>query len=84
MIKETKPRMGRPRVYTDAERTARAVTHAKRTKKKYRNTTISIRGEDLERLNALKEAESERLGFSLTHQQFYKLLFKNWEENHKK
>jgi hypothetical protein len=83
MNTKDKPKLGRPRVYTDAERTARAVTHAKRTKEKYRNTTISIRGEDLERLNALKEAESAQYGFSLTNQQFFKLLFKNWEENHK-
>lgn len=83
MKTKTKPKIGRPRVYTDAERTARAVTSAKRTKAKYRNSTVSIRGEDLEKLTALKGAESERLGFSLTNQQFFKLLFKNWEENHK-
>ena len=80
---DNKPKLGRPRVYTDAERTARAKASAKKSAKKHGTTTIAMRGEDLDRLRELKEVESAKLGFSLTNQQFFKLLFKSWEENHK-
>ena len=80
---DNKPKLGRPRVYTDAARTARAKASAKRSAKKHGTTTIAMRGEDLSRFHELKEAENKKLGFDLTNQQFFKLLFKSWEENQK-
>ena len=80
---DNKPKLGRPRVYTDAERTARAKASAKRSAKKHGTTTIAMRGEDLNKFKELKEAKSKKLGFSLTNQQIFKLLFKSWEENQK-
>ena len=83
MNTKDKPKLGRPRVYTDEERTARAKASAKRSAKKHDTTTIAMRGEDLNKFKELKEAKSKKLGFSLTNQQFFKLLFKSWEENKK-
>lgn len=81
---DNKPKRGRPRIYSDAERSARAKEAVKRTKKKHNHTTIAIRGEDLDKFKELREAESEKLGFSINNQQFFKLLFRNWEENNKR
>ena len=80
---DNKPKRGRPRLYSDEERIERARESAKRSNRKHNHTTIAIRGEDIDKFRKLREAESKKLGFDLSNQQFFKLLFRNWEENNK-
>ncbi|MAH29939.1 MAG: hypothetical protein CL959_04600 [Euryarchaeota archaeon] len=80
---DNKPKRGRPRLYSDEERIERARESVKRSNRKHNHTTIAIRGEDIDKFRKLREAESKKLGFDLSNQQFFKLLFRNWEENNK-
>tara|TARA_B100000287_G_scaffold218044_1_gene205633 strand:+ start:1122 stop:1379 length:258 start_codon:yes stop_codon:yes gene_type:complete len=80
---DNKPKRGRPRLYSDEERIERQRASAKNSAKKHGITTISMRGDDLDKFRELKDAKSKKLGFDLSNQQFFKLLFKSWEENQK-
>tara|TARA_B100000131_G_C17935453_1_gene540108 strand:- start:250 stop:507 length:258 start_codon:yes stop_codon:yes gene_type:complete len=80
---DNKPKRGRPRLYSDEERIERARESVKRSNRKHNHTTIAIRGEDIDKFRKLREAKSKKLGFDLSNQQFFKLLFKSWEENQK-
>lgn len=74
-----KRKRGRPRIYTDAQR----IERAKESKQKCNTTTIAMRRSALNTLQTFKEAEGKRLGIPLSNHQFFLLLFRNWEENHK-
>ena len=80
---DNKPKRGRPRLYSDEERIERQKASAKSSVKKHGITTISMRGDDLDKFRELRDAKSKKLGCDLSNQQFFKLLFRNWEENNK-
>jgi hypothetical protein len=75
---------GRPRIYSDSERSERQRASSKRTKEKYNPKYITIRAGAHEEFLSVKNAESTRLGFPLQNAQFFLLLLKNWKETHKK
>lgn len=70
---------GRPRL-TDAEREVRRKQSIKKSKEKADQRNLSINGEILERLNAVRDIKSKALGFQITHRQLIYLLLTQEEK----